>query len=321
MDIKHELLFRAICAFEEGGEASFTAKDLSDFASANTITRYISVLEEELQGGFQRINQNGSYPKFKIENPLECPEFIFKKEFELGYKCILLALFKAPMEEITATKLDKAKVCGYSTAKKYLEKYNITEDLKLYSNSIKKSILVNEKIITNSNGDLVYSPAKHEYKCKYCGETDPSNFEPNNHSTCRHCRNKIRYQKEHKDLATTLYNRSKDSAIKRGLDFNLTKEYINALLDKQNHKCFYTGIKFTEEKNIFNQPSIDRIDSNIGYVEGNIVICTVIANTIKQELTINNLYALLHKFIDNEQNVREQLGALVNCQVQKARYS
>lgn len=321
MDLKHELLFRAICAFEEGGEASFTAKDLIDFASANTISRYISTLEEELQGGFQRLNKNGSYPRFKIEKPLECPEFIFKKEFEIGYKCILLALFKTPMEEITPTRLDKAKVCGYSTAKKYLEKYNPKEDLNLYSSSIKKSIIVDERIITNDNGDLVYSTAKSEYKCQYCGETDPSKFELNNHITCKHCRNKLRHKKEHEDMQTALYNRSQDSAYKRGLEFNLTKEYIEDLLKQQDYKCFYTGVKFEKEKNIFTQPSIDRIDSNKGYIKGNVVISTVIANTIKQELTISNLYTILHKFIDNEQNVRDKLGDLINSQDQKVRYS
>lgn len=319
MDLKHELLFRAICAFEEEGEASFTAKDLIDFASANTITRYISVLEEELQGGFRRLNKNGSYPRFKIENPLECPKFIFKKEFEIGYKCILLALFKNPMEEITATKLDKAKICGYSTAKKYLEKYNPKEDLALYSTPIKKSIIVDEKIVTNDNGDLVYSMAKSEYKCQYCGETDPSKFAFNNHITCKHCANKLR--REHTDLATRLLNRSKDNSYCHGFEHNLTKEYIEDLLKQQNYKCFYTGELLEDGKNIFTQPSIDRIDSNKGYIKGNVVICTVIANTTKNDLTINNLYTLLHKFIDNEQNVKEKLGILVNSQEQKIRYS
>lgn len=318
MDLKHELLFRAICAFEEGGEASFTAKDLVDVVSANTIGRYIPVIEEE--GGFQRINKNGSYPRFKIENPLECPEFIFKKEFEIGYKCILLALYKTPMSEVTPTRLDKAKICGYSTAKKYLEKYNPLEDLKLYSSPIKKSILVNEKIIENNNGDLVYSTAKSEYKCQYCGETDPSKFEPNNHITCKHCKNRLAYEREHKDMETALYHRSLDSAYRRGLEFNLSKEYIKAILEEQNYKCFYTGEKLINGKDLFTQPSIDRIDSNKGYVEGNIVICTVIANTMKQELTINNLYAILHKFIDNEQKVKEKLGDTIKLQEQKVRY-
>ena len=318
MDLKHELLFRAICAFEEGGEASFTAKDLVDVVSANTIGRYIPVIEEE--GGFQRINKNGSYPRFKIENPLECPEFIFKKEFEIGYKCILLALYKNPMSEITPTRLNKAEICGYNTAKKYLEKYNPLEDLKLYSSPIKKSILVNEKIIENNNGDLVYSTAKSEYKCQYCGETDPSKFEPSNHITCKHCRNRLAYEREHKDMETALYNRSLDSAYKRKLEFNLSKEYIKTILEEQNYKCFYTGEKFIDGKDIFTQPSIDRIDSNKGYIKGNIVICTVIANTVKQELTINNLYNLLHKFIDNEQEVREKLGDAIKLQEQKVRY-
>lgn len=318
MDLKHELLFRAICAFEEGGEASFTAKDLADVVSANTISRYIPVIEEE--GGFQRLNKNGSYPRFKIENPLECPEFIFKKEFEIGYKCILLALYKTPMSEITPTKLSKTKICGYDTAKKYLKKYNPLEDLKLYSSPIKKSILVNEKIIENNNGDLVYSTAKSKYKCQYCGETDPSKFDTNNHLTCKHCKNKIRYEKEHADIITSLFYKSTRSARKRGLEYNLTKEYIEALLKKQDYKCFYTEVELKNEMSIFIQPSIDRIDSNKGYIQGNVVICTVIANTIKQELTINNLYNLLHKFIDNEQKVKEKLGDIIKLQEQKIRY-
>jgi len=41
---------------------------------------------------------------------------------------------------------------------------------------------------------------------------------------------------------------------------------------------------------------------------------------VKQELTIDNLYDLLHKFIDNEQKVREKLGNIIKLQEQKVRY-
>jgi hypothetical protein len=52
-------------------------------------------------------------------------------------------------------------------------------------------------------------------------------------------------------------------------------------------KCFYTGLPFEETGD--NSRSIDRIDSAKGYIEGNVVACTVGINGKKSNLSISEI--------------------------------
>lgn len=70
---------------------------------------------------------------------------------------------------------------------------------------------------------------------------------------------------------SSLYNLAKH----RGIEFSLTKEYIWNLFLEQNRQCIYSGleIKFVNQyrENKSNRTaSLDRIDSNKGYIEGNV---------------------------------------------------
>lgn len=62
--------------------------------------------------------------------------------------------------------------------------------------------------------------------------------------------------------------------IKRSkLDFNITKEYVNNLFIEQEGKCKLSGVPITLPKYWNDKTftaSLDRIDSNIGYIEGNV---------------------------------------------------
>ena len=64
------------------------------------------------------------------------------------------------------------------------------------------------------------------------------------------------------------------SAMDRKLEFNLSFESVKTLLKFQT--CYYTGRKFDNEGPY--SRSIDRIDSSKGYIEGNVVSCTVDIN-------------------------------------------
>ena len=95
MEIKTELLLRAICAYESNGESNFALRNLSFFGAENTIRRHIEKIEKEFIDGkpyIVKTNLNGMYSRYKINKVLECPEFIFA-DFELMYKCILLKLY------------------------------------------------------------------------------------------------------------------------------------------------------------------------------------------------------------------------------------
>jgi len=86
------------------------------------------------------------------------------------------------------------------------------------------------------------------------------------------------------------------SAMDRKLEFNLSFESVKTLLKFPT--CYYTGRKFEIEGPY--SRSIDRIDSSKGYIEGNVVSCTVDINGKKSNLSdeeIELLYAkiVLHK--------------------------
>lgn len=83
------------------------------------------------------------------------------------------------------------------------------------------------------------------------------------------------------------------SAADRKLEFNLSFESVKKLMGY--HTCYYTGKKF-EEDGPFGR-SFDRIDSSKGYVEGNVVACTVDINGKKSNLTFDEIECLYKKLI------------------------
>lgn len=89
------------------------------------------------------------------------------------------------------------------------------------------------------------------------------------------------------------------SAESRKLDFNLTFETVKRLMSYKT--CYYTGKPFGEEGSLAAR-SFDRVDSSKGYVEGNVVACTVDINQKKANLTVEEIACLYNKLIKKSQN-------------------
>jgi hypothetical protein len=86
------------------------------------------------------------------------------------------------------------------------------------------------------------------------------------------------------------------SAISRSIEFDLSFETVKSLLLRTH--CFYTGIKFEDDGKL--SFSVDRVDSKKGYIEGNVVACSIDINSKKSNLTIdeiNLIYQKIQKFI------------------------
>lgn len=88
------------------------------------------------------------------------------------------------------------------------------------------------------------------------------------------------------------------SAMDRKLEFNLSFESVKTLLKFPT--CYYTGRKFEQEGPY--SRSIDRIDSSKGYVEGNVVSCTVDINGKKSNLSDEEIELLYTKIVLHKKN-------------------
>jgi hypothetical protein len=81
------------------------------------------------------------------------------------------------------------------------------------------------------------------------------------------------------------------SAIDRKLDFNLSFDTVKKLMAYKT--CFYTGREFESDGPY--AMSFDRVDSSKGYIEGNLVSCTIDINSKKSNLTYEEIEMLYQK--------------------------
>lgn len=81
------------------------------------------------------------------------------------------------------------------------------------------------------------------------------------------------------------------SAQDRKLQFNLSFDYVRRMLEYKT--CYYTNKPFTEDGP--NARSFDRIDSDKGYIEGNVVACTIDINGKKSNLSFEEISCIYQK--------------------------
>ena len=74
------------------------------------------------------------------------------------------------------------------------------------------------------------------------------------------------------EISGSLYQRYKHNAKTRDLVFSVSVEYIWDLFLKQNRFCSLSGLKlqFKTKTQAIQTASLDRIDSSLGYIEGNL---------------------------------------------------
>jgi len=96
-------------------------------------------------------------------------------------------------------------------------------------------------------------------------------------------RNEDKLFKGTKDISGTYIGQVRRSAEGRDMTLNVTKEYLQSLLEEQGFKCVYTGACLKKDSG--NLKSLDRIDSSIGYDEGNLQWVTWEVNRMKGALS------------------------------------
>jgi hypothetical protein len=120
-----------------------------------------------------------------------------------------------------------------------------------------------------------YHKNKNKYKISFKGTDEKS----------RKSRRDSYHKNKHKyeyNYLSGLLTKIKSRAKKFNRDFNLTKEFIENLYFKQNGCCAVTAIPFSNEKyNDYKRkpfaPSLDRIDSKMGYTQDNVrFVCSMV---------------------------------------------
>lgn len=162
--------------------------------------------------------------------------------------------------------------------------------------------------------------------CTKCNNIfDLSNFytsgkkvsgEPKYNSWCKKCvsEKQSSYHKRtwgEEKLKYTCFKRTKSvrsylsylkaKALNRKKGDNIDIEYLVDIWEKQNGKCALTGWDMTMilgEGIVQTNCSIDRIDSSLGYIEGNIQLVCRIVNVSKNNTSIDNFINLCKSVVD-----------------------
>ena len=127
--------------------------------------------------------------------------------------------------------------------------------------------------------------------------------------TCQNYRQSITYSKFEPFINRLLKDARKRSK-KKNFTFNLTKEQIIELYNKQNGLCALTSIKMTHnaindrqenDSHILNpyNISIDRIDSSLGYIINNVQLVCALVNNIKFTMKSGELLRFCYKIYIN----------------------
>lgn len=300
MTINTELIFRALCAFCDGEYANVTYYSLRNAASKETFQDNIKILKE--LGMIEDCSGNGGIRRFKIFNPIECPDFIFDERFNFQLRAYLLDRWNTnnTFGNFVSKSIYETKLQLYGTNSK---------DIINSAIPIKREIEVPEGMCIEKREDgwiiknipIPEEIRKQTYHCKYCGDTNPEHF-GSLHTVCKDCYNK-QDRLYRKSYAERLYKCSKQNAYRQGYEHNLTMEYIQKLLEDQDYKCYYSGITFSsDKKDKYSYPTIDRIDSTKGYIEGNVCICTLFVNMMKNNATVDQFKDIVTKIYNNKDN-------------------
>ena len=148
--------------------------------------------------------------------------------------------------------------------------------------------MTGEEVVVKKEDGRWYKP------CSKCGKEQSylrktyaiSSF--NEKKLCKSCSNKLPENNSHKGwikgvLRNSFVRKYMINASLRNIEWCVTYEYLADLLIEQNMKCKLTGWTLDALSVNKNTASLDRINSKLGYVEGNVQWVHKMVNMCKQQ--------------------------------------
>lgn len=275
------VLLAVINAYEENGEFShFSGAELNHkfgFATKNIPQMLKDLVDLKY---IENHTINGFYNRYKILKHIDCPEFILDNRLSNSQKDFLLRCIEQNITEDLSKKEMARRVNGNENGWNFSR--SVDGILEILGEDSLFDIISEFNIVRELKPENAIK-TEFGYKTnKNIKRLDPSEKTQDNiiaqfllkkSSQCRRRRNKV-------------------------LEYNLTLEYIKELLLKQEYKDYYTG----QVPENYENYSIDRIDSNLGYIEGNIVITTNRVNTMKNDMSTEEFKKLISDIYKNISN-------------------
>ncbi len=88
------------------------------------------------------------------------------------------------------------------------------------------------------------------------------------------------------------------SSKSRGIEFDLSFKEMKKVLTAK--KCYITGVALNNVENDPHKLTIDRIDNDKGYVDGNVVACSYEMNSLKSNLTVKQIQQLYKALVKHK---------------------
>ena len=275
------VLLAVINAYEENGEFShFSGAELNHkfgFATKNIPQMLKDLVDLKY---IENHTINGFYNRYKILKHIDCPEFILDNRLSNSQKDFLLRCIEQNITEDLSKKEMARRVNGNENGWNFSR--SVDGILEILGEDSLFDIISEFNIVKELKPENAIK-TEFGYKTnKNIKRLDPSEKTQDNiiaqfllkkSSQCRRRRNKV-------------------------LEYNLTLEYIKELLLKQESKDYDTG----QVPENYEDYSIDRIDSNLGYIEGNIVITTNRVNAMKNDMSTEEFKKLISDIYKNISN-------------------
>ena len=275
------VLLAVINAYEENGEFShFSGAELNHkfgFATKNIPQMLKDLVDLKY---IENHTINGFYNRYKILKHIDCPEFILVNRLSNSEKDYLLRCIEQNITEDLSKKEMARRVNGNENGWNFSRSVDgileILGEDSLFDIISEFNIVKELKPENAIKTEFGYKTNKNIKRLDSSEKTQDNiiaQFLLKKSSQCRRRRNKV-------------------------LEYNLTLEYIKELLLKQEYKDYYTG----QVPENYEDYSIDRIDSNLGYIEGNIVITTNRVNAMKNDMSTEEFKKLISDIYKNISN-------------------
>ena len=275
------VLLAVINAYEENGEFShFSGAELNHkfgFSTKNIPQMLKDLVDLKY---IENHTINGFYNRYKILKHIDCPEFILDNRLSNSQKDFLLRCIEQNITEDLSKKEMARRVNGNENGWNFSRSVDgileILEEDNLFDIISEFNIVKELKPENAIKTEFGYKTNKNIRRLDSSEKTQDNiiaQFLLKKSSQCRRRRNKV-------------------------LEYNLTLEYIKELLLKQEYKDYYTG----QVPENYEDYSVDRIDSNLGYIEGNIVITTNRVNAMKNDMSTEEFKKLISDIYKNISN-------------------